>query len=212
MAEAGSTFGDLQAACVSDLGNRTDLDQDIYNACIEAIEKYQPKIFLADEAEAQWTTLAQNTNTAPLPPQFENMTSLYYNYTGTRWIRLTKVDQTKIEDDNVQTNPPLTGPPIEFSIYLDQLNFFPYADQNYALKAIYEELIPVPADDNTSNFWTVDAAAMIQHYAVGLVRQTKIRTGDMGQADFALALKEYNKLKGRVEDVEAPHRAKAVYL
>ena len=218
MAEAGSTLGDLEAACVQELGQRTDLDQEIYNAIIEAIEKFQPKVFLDTQAESQWYTLQPQSNTAPLPPNFENMDSLYYNFNSNDWVRLKKVDQRKIEDDNAQNSPELTGPPIEYAIYQQnpsvgqQITFFPYADVAYPLKAIYDEIIPVPADESTSNFWTTTAASMIMHYAVGLIRSTVIRTQDQGQSDFALAIKEYNKLKGRVEDVTAPHRAKAVYL
>ena len=173
---------------------------------------------MATQAESQFGTLNFNTNTAPLPPNFENMTALYYQYTMTDWVRLIKVDQTKIEDDNAQVNPPLTGPPIEFAIYQfdptvgQLLTFFPYADMNYPLKAIYDEIIPFPADDNTSNFWTVDGASMIMHRAVGLVRRDVIRVADGGQSDFGAALTEYNKLKGRVEDVTAPHRTRPVYL
>ena len=218
MAEAGSNLQDLYAACVTLLGQRTDLDQEIQNAVTTAIERYQPKVFLATQAESQFGTLAFNTNIAALPPNFENMTRLYYEYTNTDWVPLQKVDQSKIEDDNAQTNPPLTGPPIEFAIYqLDPnvgevLTFFPYADMNYPLKAIYDEIIPFPATDTTSNYWTVEAASMIMYFAVGLIRQNVLRTGDLGIADFKQALIEYNKLKGRVEDVTAPHRARPVYL
>jgi hypothetical protein len=222
VAEAGSTWADLQQAVYDDMGQRDDLAQAIINALTKAVEFYQPKIFLATEAEAQWTSTnawpgtppfpnpLSNAQTVALPPNFESIDAVYCNITGD-WVRLFKKSQGELEDENVAIPPPI-GPPVDYSIFENLMWFYPYPDEAYPLKAIYDELIPLPAGDGTSNYWTTDAASMIQYYAQGLLRATTVRTQDNGVNDFALSKKEYYKLKQRVADVEAPRRARPVYL
>ena len=222
MAESGSTYFDLQQQIYDDMGQRDDLAQAIKNACVKAIEYYQPRIFLATEAESQWVSTnawpgtppfpdpASNAQTVTLPPNFESIDAVYANITGD-WVRLFKKSQGELEDENVAIPPPI-GPPVDYSIFENLMWFYPYPDQAYPLKAIYDALIPLPASDDDSNFWTVDAASMIEHRACGILRSTVVRTQDNGTNDFALARLEYYKLKQRVADVEAPRRARPVYL
>ncbi len=216
MAEAGSTWLDLQQAVIDEMDQRTDLDDAVVRKLIEAIEFYQDKIFLADEAESQWTTCTIGVQTVSLPPNFENMDRLFVNIDGV-WYPMEQKDQDFIETYNAQV-PPVLGPPLYFAIYQQdpnvgqQINMAPVPDQAYQLKAIYEQIIPVPANDTTSNFWTTDGASMILHRAVGLLRMTVTRTEDLGQADFLLAQREYWRLKRRIETVQASRTVKPRYL
>ncbi len=200
----------LQTDVLDEIGQRTDLADQVIKKLIEAIEYYQPKIFLADEAESQYTSTVIAQVSIPLPPQFESMTSLFVTVYGVLY-ELDQKDQTFITDYNNQV-PPIVGPPLYYAIYEGQINLAPVPDNVYPVTAIYEEIIPVPATDQTSNFWTVEAEAMIRHRAVGLLRAGVARTQDRGLDDFALSRLEYYKLKQRVADVEAPRKVKAVYL
>ncbi len=210
MAEVGSTWLDLQNAVLDDIGQRTDLAQQVINKLTEAIEYYQDLIFLPDEAEQQYTSTVINQVTIPLPTQFESMTSLFVEVYGVLY-QLEQKDQTFITDYNNQV-PPIVGPPLYYAIYENIINLAPVPDNIYPVTAIYEQIIPVPASDQVSNFWTVDAASMVQHRAVGLLRASVVRSQDRGLDDFALARLEYYRLKRRVAEVEAPKKVKAVYL
>jgi hypothetical protein len=210
MAEAGATWGDLQLAVIDEMGQRTDIAQSILNKLIESVEYYQPKIFLPDEAEQQYTSTVPQQVSIPLPSQFESMVSLFANVYGTLY-KLEQKDQTFITDFNNQV-PPITGPPLYYAIYQGVINLAPVPDNPYQITAIYEQIIPVPANDLVSNFWTVDAEPMVRHRAVGYLRSTITRSQDRGLDDFALARLEYFKLKDRVNKLEPAKKVKARYL
>lgn len=216
MAEAGFTWGQLKARIADDF-RRRNLADVIQRTAIEAIEKYQPDIFIGNEAIQQWTSTVPNQITVPAPPQMAQIEQIQVLYAGAMYD-LKKETINYIFTENAQV-PPVIGPPIHYAIWHDQatppnavLYLWPVPDIVYPLTAIYRSIIPVPANDGISNFWTVQGEPMIRHETEGIIRASIVKAQDYGQADFRLAQLEKAKLKRIVSDLECTNRIKPVYF
>jgi hypothetical protein len=214
----------LQARVADDL-RRTNLADVIQRTLIEAIEYYQPDIFVQDQAYSQWTStvgftnMAAQNNLVPLPPQFEQMDELQLTYSGAIY-KVVKRTINYINAEDAQI-PPIIGPPIDWCYFLNgsppgpqtpMLRLWPWPDIVYPLTATYRTIIPVPATDDTSNFWTTDAESLIRHRCEAVMRATIVKSADLGAADLMIAKQEFSRLKRRVSDLECTNRVKPVYF
>ena len=225
MAEGGFTWGMLKARVADDL-RRTNLADIIQRTLVEAIEFYQPDIFVPAQAYAQWTStvawtgnMADQTNLVVLPPQFEQMDLLQLTYAGAIY-NIIKRTQTYIDTEDAQI-PPIIGPPIDWCYMLNgtppatqtpMIRLWPWPDIVYPLTATYRTIIPVPANDNVSNFWTTEGEALIRHRAEAIIRATIVKSPDLGSADITICNQEFSRLKRKVSDLECTNRVKPIYF
>lgn len=91
------------------------------------------------------------------------------------------------------------------------LRLWPWPDQAYLMTAVYQNKIPVPTSVTTSNFWTVDAEALIRFETEGILRKNVFHEPQWVD-DFDTALTEFRWLSGRVRQTSAVGRAKPCYL
>lgn len=126
------TLADLQAACIRELYNRTDLTTELAAAINSAISHYQKQKFWFSEETETAVTVANTSNLA-LPSDFgwvDGLTIL--NSAGTLPIRMGRIDWSVMQDYGANSTLSL-GLPTEYAIYADQLWFYPTPDQAYAL-------------------------------------------------------------------------------
>ena len=224
MAETGFTFGMLKNRVADDL-RRTNLADVIQRTLIEAIEYYQPDIFSPNEAYSQWastvgfTTMAAANNLVPLPPQFEQMEMLQLTYSGAIYPVIKRtIEYINTEDAQI---PPIIGPPIDWCWFpvgtppapvVPMIRLWPWPDIVYPLTATYRQIIPVPANDNVSNFWTTEGESLIRHRAEAVIRATIVKSPDLGAADIAISKQEFSRLKRKVSDLECTNRVRPQYI
>lgn len=91
------------------------------------------------------------------------------------------------------------------------LRVFPTPDNKYPMTAVYNRIIPMPVNLTDTNFWTVDAEAMIRHWCEGLIRKNVTHEPNF-EADFDQATMEYAKLSGLVRKATGTGKARAHYL
>ncbi len=225
MAETGFTWGMLKNRVADDL-RRTNLADIIQRTLIEAIEFYQPDIFVPAQAYSQWTNtvawtgnMADQTNLVPLPPQFEQMDLLQLTFSGAIYPVIKRtINYIDTEDAQI---PPIIGPPIDWCYFINgpadgvqtpMIRLWPWPDIVYPLTATYRTIIPVPAGDNISNFWTTEGESLIRHRAEAVIRATIVKSPDMGAADIAIAKQEFSRLKRKVSDIECTNRITPRYF
>lgn len=211
MAAPGTTYGDLKAAIADDL-ERNDLTGVIDRYAQEAIEYWQTLYYIETEAVAQnYAQTQSGVPTVTLPPNFEAMSTLQVEVANDIYP-LNRRDFDYMQREWYNQDPLYTGPPVDYAIYLGTIYLGPCPDQAYNITATYDQLIPVPATDNVSNFWTVDGFSLILHWTEGLIRKNVLRPPDLGQADFDSAEQVFIQLQRQYADVATPRRALPVNL
>ena len=206
MPKANATLLDLRQAILDDLQrNDPGIDGLVDRYCREAVEYFQQKIFLPDEAFLQWASTTPNVATVPLPPNMESIDLIQVNDSNALLNMTQRPFEYMAENWYLQI-PAITGTPIDWAFYENEIWLGPTPDQVYQLTATYEQIIPYPTFDNVSNFWTTDAEAMIRHYTEFLLRAGPFKEAQLGTVDKELADMEYAKLQGRVAQLASNRR------
>jgi hypothetical protein len=201
----------------------------IWRAAQEAIEYFQPRIFTSNQAFNQWTSTVVTNNPGGVnpfggwignlyspPTDFEDDVELLINISGqnTPMTKVSIIQMSELDIQGPPTQSPIIGPPIYYCIWGGMIRVFPWPDAIYPMTAVYNSLILVPSGVNalaTSNYWTVEAASLIEHQAVGLIKRFYTKAPDW-QNDFDGAMLEFNKLAGRVRQVSGTGHARPNYL
>lgn len=215
-------FGRLDLATTSPMLTAPLPTDQIWRAIYDAIEYWQNKVFLNSQAYSQFASTITSFldpingwqgNLYALPSDFEIDTQLLINISGQN-TPMNKVSEIEMNNYDIQgppTQSPIIGPPAYYTIYQNAFRLFPWPDQPYKMTAVYTSIIGVPVNLGQTSFWTVEAEAMIRHYAKGIIKRSYTRE-DGWQTDFAASITEFNKLQGRVRQVSGVGRARAVYL
>ena len=206
MASATSTLLDLKQAIIDDLErNDPGIDGLVARYIRESIELFQQKIFLEDQAFSQLVSTVPNVNSVIVPPNMESIDLIQVNDSNAM-VNMTQRDYEYLAENWYIQIPAITGTPIDWAFYENQIFLGPTPDQVYALTATYESIIPYPATDITVNFWTTVAEAMIRHYTEGLLRRNVFKEQTLGESDFLSADDEYRKLQGKVAQLASNRR------
>jgi hypothetical protein len=232
MASVGSTWLQLLQAVFNEF-NRLDLattapvltapvaTDPVWVYTQEAIEYWEPRVFLNNQAYNQWmsTIVSNNPGTGWVgnlytpPSDFEDDMQILINISGQNqpMIKISEFQMNYFDMQGPPTQSPVIGPPAYYCIWAGSIRLFPWPDAVYPMTAVYNSLIPVPTMLTASNFWTVEAASMIRHSAVGLIKRFYTKAPDW-QNDMSGAILEYNKLCGRVRQISGTGHARPNYL
>lgn len=175
------TYGDLKAAIVRELFNRTDLTAEIQAAIQAAISHYQKDKFFFSENQQNMATVNLQPNYG-LPSDFgfiDGMTIIYSTYP----IRLERRDWKTMQDLMVNTTF-LVGQPTEYAIYGGELWFWPTPNGAYPVQLYQNFKNAPPTQDTDTSVWTDDAEELIRSRAVGDILVHDIKR-DAAMQEFA---------------------------
>lgn len=185
---AADTWGDLVQSTIT-FSNRDDVSDIIIVLLREAIARAQRDWFYPAEQTVTFPTVVGQVN-YPLPETLVSVTWLRMNYANT-WMWLPEVLYETIL--HIDVNIPSTqSVPSMFARFDSLIRLYPAPDQIYDLEATGNGRIPIPADDATSNFWTIEnqGAPYIRYSALAQLYRTRIRD-DANYQRMAMAAEEY---------------------
>ena len=162
------TYGDLKAAIVRELYNRTDLTTQIQAAILSAVAFYEnEKWWWKEEQETDLATVA-NQPFITLPDDFEYEDGFTITY-STYPLPLIKRDwETMLR--LLISSTTMRGQPTDYAFYAGQMWFYPTPNASYMLTMWKTRTLTPLSDDSESNEWTTDGEEMIRSRAVANIR------------------------------------------
>jgi len=188
-----------------DLRNRSDLATIITTEVVQRIGYYQNEPFSAQEATDTSITTVAGTATYTLPTTIRQVTGAWYLYGGNTWLRIRPTTIEIINDlDNI--SPPTQSPPTDYAIYGGLLRLFPVPSGAWNIKLNCIQVVAVPATGGTSNFWTIDACALIRHATVAVVASQYLHDPELASRAIEMEQREFQKLMMREIELSATGR------
>ena len=169
---ADITLADMRARIMDEL-QRIDLASQINNAITEAADYYRRDAFFRSDAQDSSTVTVAGSSVYAAPPDVVEIRQLSITVSNTKYpLRLRSWEYINAEDSN--TLAPVEGPPVEYAVNLPSsgmtIRLFPTPDKAYRVQYDYVQIIPAPAVDGDSNFWTVEGREMVRAFAKYLLR------------------------------------------
>lgn len=168
---------------------------------IQLFEAKMNRMLFVPQMEKRSTATVNTASTEPefiaLPGDFQSMrTARLSGVTGKP--RLSFMTPTQLEDyrysiDNV------TGQPIYFSVFGDEMELAPTPNEDYTLEVIYRSYLPALSDSNTTN-WLLTLAPDLYLYGTLLESAPYIKEDGRIQtwaAGVSTALNDLNNLGAR---------------
>lgn len=137
----------------------------IQQAILTAIKKYERERFYDNETRttsAFSTVKGQEFYTSAdwaSMGTIATIDKLSVLISGNRYFMMPRTAQYM---EDVSINPDVTGQPIDYGYYGEQLRFYPIPDNAYPINVMYTQRFPTLAAPTDSNIWTTDAEALIR--------------------------------------------------
>ncbi len=194
---ADTTLADMRTRIMDEL-QRTDLAGQINNAITEAADYFRRDAFFRNDAQDSSTTTVAGTSVYAAPADVVEIRQLAITVSNTKYpLRLRSWEYINAEDSNAAA--PVQGPPVEYAVNLPasgmSIRLFPTPNGAYRLQYDYIQIIPAPALDGDSNFWTMEGREMVRAYAKYLLRMNLLNDPQSAQIDKEMADQYFRKLK-----------------
>lgn len=162
--------------------NRTDLSDAAVDAIRSAIEHYGAQSFSFNET-ATATIITSGLYSYALPADFKTDRSVYIDQTGQRY----RLEKQPYEYFMSRFSDNCTGSPSSYTIYGDNVLFWPVPDQSYSYHLAYTHSLPelTLSGSPTSNAWTNEMEQLIRMRAQADLLENVIR-GDEAVASAAV--------------------------
>lgn len=155
-----SNFGTMRSRITSEL-NRPDLSTQAASSIKTAISHYESERFYFSEGRAYMVTV-DGQEYYPLPDDFQKADAMTYLY-GTNRYTIEEKPWVWIEWQRVNTN--YKSSPDYFSIYAEQLRFYPVPDDAYTVYFGYQKRLSDLSASADTNSWMTDGEEMIRMHA-----------------------------------------------
>lgn len=188
---ADSTFADMQARIADEL-QRTDLQQQIANAVVEACDYYSADAWFQNDAQNTSTTTVAGTSTYTAPTDVIMIRQLMVTVNQTKYELVCKSWEYINKEDSNSASP-VQGPPVHYAVSAPSsgmtIRLFPTPDNAYQLQYDYIGLISPPVNDSDAPMWTAARLIreMMRHYAKYLVDTSVLRDTGAAMVDKKLA-------------------------
>lgn len=195
-----STYLLLQKAVADELGDRTDLLSPlsdsgltlspIKNAVQSAIAKWEREPFYFTEAYSSplFTTVAsQEFYTTSDAPAIATAPEIYLLHALVSANRYTLNPRTWEYLDEISVNPAVTGQPIDWAYFAEQIRLYPIPNGAYPIRATRLTRPSALSADSDANVWTQDAYDLIRSEAkLILAREVLHDAGIQGEMQAAI--------------------------
>jgi len=185
---AVTTYGDLVQVIATDV-NREDLTDEIIDYTQSLIRKYQRDFFYNSPTQ-EIVTLTAGTNTYPLPDDLVNIDYMRLDYANV-WQWMPEVTFERILHMDVDI-PSVRSVPSCYAIFDSKFRIYQTPDQDYDVEITGNGKIPIPADSDTSNFWTTQASDLIRFATEAQLYAVRIK--DDASAQRCLIAAEQHRL------------------
>lgn len=171
---AVTIYKDLKQAVINDL-RRDDLTDAVIDTIESCIRRYQRDFTYATPV-TETMTLVVGQALYPVPGDLVSI----------QWIRLNNANVWQFMDEVeyklmllMDVNiPAVVSIPTLWAKYDAMFRVFQAPDKPYQIELTGNGKVPIPADDNTSNFWTTQASDMIRFAAEAQLYLTLIKDSD----------------------------------
>jgi hypothetical protein len=160
-----TTYQDLQNRIADELGDRTDLASQIQLAIQTAIAKWERDRFYFNELRAPnlfSTAAGQEFYSATDNPNIGAMARLDSVTVLVSGNRYTLTARTEKYLEDVSVNPSVTGQPVDYAYFGEQLRLYPIPDNAYPITLSGTQRFAPLVNPGDSNAWTLDAEALIR--------------------------------------------------
>ncbi len=170
------TYGDLQYKIADELGGRTDLlvpstglaNSPIQLAILDAIRKWEREHLF--------------TNETRVTSAFSTVAGQEF-YTSSDWSAMTTVahidkmsvlisanryfmwPRTAEYMEDISINPNVTGQPVDYCYYAENIRMYPIPDAVYPVNVLYVQRVAELSATSDSNIWTNEAEELIRQTA-----------------------------------------------
>lgn len=168
------TWGDLLQSIVTGL-NRDDLTDEIHATAREIVRNLQRTFFYVTPVTTTFPTVPGQVLYL-IPESIVSVTHLRLDYANT-WLWLNEVEYKRLLFADVNI-PSTRSPPWMWAPYDSYVRLFPAPDRVYTVEITGDGKVPIPATDDTSNFWTGPAAALVKYETMAQLFLTRIRSDE----------------------------------
>lgn len=201
------TYGEMQNRIADELGGRSDLlapssgltSSPIQLAILDAIGFYDNERFYFDEYRtpaAFFTVAGQEFYTAADWADIATISQidkLSVVVSGNRYFMEPRTAQYM---EDVSVNPLVTGQPVDYCYYNEQLRFYPIPDNAYAVNVLGTKAFAALSAVSDSNVWTTVAEPMIRARAKMYLYRDTLQKPDMAKVMENAADDEWSSIKG----------------
>lgn len=185
---AVTTYKDLKQAVINDL-RRDDLSDAVIDTIESCIRRYQ-RDFTFITPLTQTFVLTVGQASYDVPDNLVSIQVMRLNNAGI-WQMMTEVEYLLmlLMDTNI---PAVTSIPMLWSKYDSKFRVFQAPDKPYTIELTANGKVPIPANDDVSNFWTVQGSDMIRYATEAQLYLTLIK--DDASADRCFRASEEHRL------------------
>lgn len=217
------TYAELQNRIVDEIMQRTDVGAMGANltttraqyAIQDAIRFWQGNRFYFNEYRTTGafpTVIGQEFYTVADWADIPNLVSIDKMSILVSGNRYFMVARTAAYMEDISVNPSVTGAPMDYSYYNEQLRFYPIPNQIYPVNVLATKQFAVLAADGDANVWTTDAEALIRQTAKKYIWRDILLDSTEAALCDAAAMEVFKSLKAETFNRMANRRVRPSYF